>query len=604
MNTCLFILTIGKEPDFIYHTQAIDTFNATNSTCSAHTEHLHTLRQAKKRFRQNETDLIIVDIDNQDSEELLLAVAKYVRQGIKNLKIPIIGISTSAYLISDTGLLYKTGVNDIYNLNNSSPEHLQQKIIQLLSSVAAHKDSLIESINKIQLLMLINQFTHHRESLSDLIDEFSRALSVFCASSISLTINQINNEWDIRTVHNNTSLQSDMLPHLQTSGLATIIEKAFSERTPQIELRLPSQLASELNTATDCNFGCYLIFPLTVYNKTASIIICFIEQKNLSKVSVQHVNIMKETAEQLRILLERRVAENQFKAQYQRLKATLTELETTKDQLIHSEKMASVGNIAAGIAHEINNPLAYVLSNFSSMNEYVGTLLKMLELHDNFMKSIDSDSHPKIKQLQDDIISFQNNSDLEFIFDDIKAVVNDSKNGLLRVRDIINDLSSFSRKQTLEQDTFDLSELIQETLRLLKFNLGDRIILTTDITIDYDIQAHKGFLQQILTNLIRNSAQALQENLSVDRPGNIQISANSNQQNIIIKVRDNGPGISEKHQKRIFEPFFTTKEVGKGTGLGLSVTYNLAKKMKGDLSVKSLPGEFTEFTLLLPATPA
>ena len=148
-------------------------------------------------------------------------------------------------------------------------------------------------------------------------------------------------------------------------------------------------LQTRLEAETGKQIEAILSFPLVVYDQVIQSVVCLIDKAQMRNVSVQQIDIMKEASLQLRILIERRVAENKLKSQFQRLKNALQELQVTKDQLVHSEKMAAVGKLAAGIAHEINNPLSYVLGNLEPLDEYVETIVKLLGLHDELLKNLD-----------------------------------------------------------------------------------------------------------------------------------------------------------------------------------------------------------------------
>lgn len=276
---------------------------------------------------------------------------------------------------------------------------------------------------------------------------------------------------------------------------------------------------------------------------------------------------------------------------------SVQELQTTKEQLVHSDKMAAVGKLAAGIAHEINNPLSYVLGNLEPLDDYIKTISKLLSMHEELLGQLGESTSESSNSLKQQIVQEQEEEDLDFVLEDIKAIVDNSKDGLLRVKDIINDLSSFSRQQPLELQAFCLTDLLEETVRLMKFELSEGIKIQIVSKEFIEIEAQRGFTQQILTNLVKNSIHALQD--AAIEGGKISLSYELTEKRVNISVEDNGPGIPEEIQKSIFTPFFTTKGIGKGTGLGLSISYNLAKKMDGLLSLTSEVGK-TKFVLSLP----
>ncbi len=318
----------------------------------------------------------------------------------------------------------------------------------------------------------------------------------------------------------------------------------------------------------------------------------------MDKVSMKQINIINKACEQLTMLLERRQAETSLKRQYVRLKDTLLELKTTKAELQTKEKMASIGQMAAGIAHEINNPLSYVISNFSSIDNYLKSIMQLQDLQTEFLQSIETEQVQQGNDLRKNIMEFEEEQDMAFVLEDIRAVVTDSHNGLKRVKNIINDLKSFTHSQTADLQECHIDEVIEETLKILKYDIGEHITIEKNIEQLPRFMAHDGLMQQVFTNLIKNAIQAIETSGTISPT--VSISALHQGKTIEIRIKDNGPGITADKQQKIFEPFFTTKEIGEGTGLGLSVVFNIIKKLGGDISVHSEPGHFTEFLISFP----
>lgn len=447
------------------------------------------------------------------------------------------------------------------------------------------------------LLLSINHFAQFRIPWQTLLSDFAMSLSSFCGAASTFLYD--NKQKKLSQVFAEGDGGEKEISQNLLDELALSVKPLTELSQPNVNLIIEQSIEQRLHQEANVEVEAVLSFPLVVYEQNFQTIICLIDKTQMSKVSVQQIDIMKEAAIQLKILIERRVAENKLKSQFQRLKNTLQELQSTKEQLVHSEKMAAVGKLAAGIAHEINNPLSYVLGNLEPLDEYVKTITKLLTMHDeligNLGESLSEDSTHLMLRIEQE----QEQEDLDFVLEDIKAIVDNSKDGLLRVKDIINDLSSFSRQQPLELQTFRISELLSETIRLMKYEVSEEIELKLMNEDGMEIEAQRGFTLQILTNLVKNAIHAIQD-AAVDS-GKVVLSYFSDQGQIKIKVEDNGPGIPEDIQQSIFTPFFTTKGVGKGTGLGLSVSYNLAKKMNGSLALDSEPGR-TAFTLSLPQT--
>jgi C4-dicarboxylate-specific signal transduction histidine kinase len=564
----------------------------------AEQKQFNVVKGLQKFLRSNAAAMIILHINNNESEKAAQQLAEYVRQSLANGQIKIIALVTARYNTDDMLLIEKYAIDELITVQANSTPLINARLNRALDVLKLTQDTIQQKAAQTDLLMSVNRFTRHRQSIQSLIIECAQALGNFCCSTSAIVAFPSKTS-TVKLKENLPELTQSQLKKLKENGLSSIINQSFTRTSPNVDLLTNSTLTAHLNTIYNQSIGSYLVFPLTVYGKTLAVIFCFITDNDMHRVSTQHLNVMRDTAEQLRLVLERRGAENRLKAQYHRLKSTLSELQTTQDQLLHSEKMASVGQMAAGIAHEINNPLSSVLSNFDPLNEYVATLVKMLELHDTLVESIDSPDDTA-KQKVKHIETLREESDLNFIMDDVKAIVNDSREGLLRVRDIISDLNSFSHKQELERKTFYLNDLLSETLRLLKTEITDDILIAHETGYKEPLTAHRGFVQQILTNLIKNAAQALSTSESAGKNKSIQINAHCDENNAYISVEDNGPGIKDDLKKQIFSPFFTTKSVGQGTGLGLSVSYNLAKKMGGSLSLDNQSSRATIFTLQLP----
>ena len=556
--------------------------------------------QLKKHLRSNEVSVVLLVTGSNASEEVR-QVSRYLREGLANYSTRILVLAGEDQRHYEQQWLDDFAIDAVYP-HDLSDSLLNARLKRQHQSYAAQKQRLYQSEIQTDLLLSVTQFSQARSAFQDLIAQFATALSGFCYSGCSLIFRRQQNDQLACEQVSGLALTDAQVATIAQGPLSRIVESSFSLSTPQLELVTQTEQIDALNTL-NIPSSSYVSFPIVVYGKVLAVVLCFIRSDAMDAVSVKQIDIMKDAALQLRNLLERRTAENRLKSQYQRLKSTLLELKSTQDQLIQSEKMASVGQLAAGIAHEVNNPMSFVLSNFKSMDEYVNTMVKMLSLHDEFVRTIQNLECPESSALKENIHSFRENADLDFVLEDIWEVVNESRQGLIRVRDIVSDLQSFCHKQEVETAAVDIRTLVEETLRMLRYELVGNVTINSDIQLTNSVNAHRGFLQQVLVNLVVNATHALND---LERPvedKQITLSAWEENQQVILKVRDNGPGIPDKVQKRIFEPFFTTKEVGKGTGLGLSVSYNLIQKMQGQIAVESAPNQFTEFTITLPQNP-
>jgi len=584
------VILFSVRPDFIKLTEILD----------AQLQHFTQTRSLKKALRSEQQGIFILDIHPGDNTNNLDSLTGFIRQGTANLRLKIIAILDNESQLSDAQLYLQYDIDEVVSLDSFNSELFQARLTRIYQHILQEQNKQQRSEQQLNLLTSVNQFVHSRQPLPKLVAQFSSTLHQFCHARLTLKVNLYKDK--IRDIHlcAGHMLNPEIaLTQLKKNGLKQLEANITSLKSPQVELNLSEQLNQQLQTAELNNIGCYLAFPLVVYDHLLCFILCFIERDNMDTISVTNINNMNDAAQQLRVLLERRSAENRLKQHYQRLKSTLEELQITKENLVHSEKMASIGQLAAGIAHEINNPLSYVLCNFSPMDEYVDTLQQSLQLHDKLVSEVDPTQNPLLKNYKSEFDSLNQGSELNLVLEDLQAIVADSRAGLLRVRDIINDLNSFAHKDTLETSTFALDELLTETLNLLKYEIGDKIHIGQQGEIQQQLTSHRGFLQQILTNLIKNAAQALQS--SPQENAKIIIEVSSDDKQLYIQVADNGPGIPHELKHKIFEPFFTTKNVGDGVGLGLSVTYNLSKKIQGALELLPAQAEMkTNFMLTLP----
>lgn len=576
-------------------------FNISGSDNGLGTENYQT-EQAQKQKIAQEGISFVKDILNQD--DLLIILVTDAQASI-DFHTGFESDRNSGCDESNSNLTYCSYYRAHLAVAMGQLEQAKSQIHSLLSFSMAMQHKVRRELIQKNLLATAASFAHDNLELNQTIERFAGLLSEFSQSDDTFIVKYKSKENVIfKHIYNGYSDQE--LHRFSDSDISGLIEKAIQRKVPQIELIPDSSHYAGVRNKVRCSPGCYLSFPIIVYGKVVCLIVSFLPEDKMDRLNVGSVEVMEEACEVIRVVIERRVAENKLKSQYLRTKAALIELNDAKEQLIHNEKMATVGQIAAGIAHEINNPLAYVLSNFQPLDDYVDTLVKLIQLQDQLVANLDqhsddSNSEKHLDSVLADIEGLKVEADLEYLMEDIRDIVDDSRSGLLRVRDIISDLGAFAKQQRLERSVFDLQQLVDETLRILKYELNDDVTVEQKIEVASDINSHRGFIQQIITNLIKNAAQAICQCDQVhDKQNRILIKANLINSNLILKVIDNGPGMKPEVAKKIFTPFFSTKDVGKGTGLGLSVSHNLARKMGGDLTVRSKLGVGTEFELSIP----
>ena len=270
------------------------------------------------------------------------------------------------------------------------------------------------------------------------------------------------------------------------------------------------------------------------------------------------------------------------------LKEANHKLQETQAMMVHSEKMRSLGELVAGIAHEINNPINFIHGNIMILQNYANDLLKLIDLYEQNNINFPEDTKAKIESLKKEI-------DLDFLRGDIKDLIKSCIEGTQRTKNIILDLKNFSRMEERVLTQLDVPREIDTTLNILNNKYKNRITVIKNYSPDVPkIEAYGGQLNQVFMNILDNAQDAMAEK------GTLTINVSKIDTNIKIEFIDTGKGIPEENLKKVFDPFFTTKPVGKGTGLGMSISYRVINDHHGTIEVESKEGIGTKFTIILP----
>ncbi|MBI4793607.1 MAG: histidine kinase [Deltaproteobacteria bacterium] len=277
-----------------------------------------------------------------------------------------------------------------------------------------------------------------------------------------------------------------------------------------------------------------------------------------------------------------------------KLEIAYSKLKSAQSQMLQQEKMASIGQLAAGVAHEINNPVGFVMSNLNSLKKYTEKLLAFIGSQDKAIRDITDPAVERQRALLEILDGDRKTLKIDHIAADVLSLVEESLEGTNRVKNIVQNLKNFSRIDRAENQPTDLNQAIESTLQIVWNEIKYKATVHREYGEIPITVCNAGELNQVFTNLLINAGQALRES------GEITIRTWAEGDNIYLAFSDTGCGIPPEIRQRIFEPFFTTKEVGKGTGLGLSITYDIIKKHEGDIEVASEPGKGTTFTIRLP----
>ena len=298
---------------------------------------------------------------------------------------------------------------------------------------------------------------------------------------------------------------------------------------------------------------------------------------------------------------KRREIEKQLRRSKSELQLTIKQLQKTQAQIIQSEKMASIGQLAAGVAHEINNPVAFVSSNLNTMAQYQAQLAEMLKksmkIIATLCNGVKADQLPHtLASAAAEVENLAEEIDLEFLYEDFPELIEECLEGAVRIRKIVSGLKDFAHPGEQERVAADINQGLETTINIVWNEIKYKATLVRDYGDIPHVIGYPQQLNQVFMNLLVNAAQAL------EKDGEIIVKTSHADDRVIVQISDNGCGIPEDILPKIFDPFFTTKEIGKGTGLGLNMAYNIIKKHNGRIEVTSSVGSGSTFTIILPET--
>jgi two-component system NtrC family sensor kinase len=323
-------------------------------------------------------------------------------------------------------------------------------------------------------------------------------------------------------------------------------------------------------------------------------------RKEKDKAQVDALQVAQENEKIVRdqnIMLETKVTERtqELVLTNSNLEVALDDLKQTQSQLVEQEKMASLGQLTAGIAHEINNPINFVSSNVNPLKRDFNMLIELFSRIEVITKD-DTDVQVKMNQIS----SLKKEFDYDYLTGEIFALLKGIEEGSTRTAEIVKGLRIFSRLDEDDIKKADLNEGIESTLTIIYNQLSDKIKVNKKFDDIPLLECYPGKLNQVILNLLTNSIYAINKKYENKPGGLISIATSRDPENVYINIEDNGIGMNEETKQKIFEPFYTTKPVGEGTGLGMSIVYNTIRKHNGEISLSSELGKGTTFVIKLP----
>jgi len=288
-------------------------------------------------------------------------------------------------------------------------------------------------------------------------------------------------------------------------------------------------------------------------------------------------------------LTQHQQTELALKKEKEEQRSLIKKLENAQNQLLQSDKLASIGQLAAGVAHEINNPIGYVYSNLGTLETYVQDIFTLLDQYEQAETAI-ADG-----EVRDRIKSSKVKLDIAFLREDLRSLLDESKEGISRVKIIVQSLKDFAHADAADEWQYaDLHHGLDSTLNIVKNEIKYKANIIKEYGEIQNVECLPSQLNQVFMNLLVNAAHA------IENQGTITIRTGKQNDEVWIEISDTGKGIAPEHIQKIFDPFFTTKPIGKGTGLGLSLSYGIVQKHHGRIEVTSAPGKGSTFRVWLP----
>ena len=427
--------------------------------------------------------------------------------------------------------------------------------------------------------------TWSKPTLIKIVQNYLERTSAFLSKPDNLFI-ELDDKYDYAQFqyYTQSSIETDINQHVQLlkSFLTQLdTEKVFDILQKEQETQIIDTNDISENTQDFYQF-CVLVplYTLTLEDKKTMGVAVLLYQDQ-QDINITKLQTLESSRSMLSIAIERKRAEEELQQQLINLEETNKVLEQTQLQLVGQEKLASLGYLAAGVAHEINNPVGFVLSNLDTMSDYIEDIKSALQ---PLSHKLSSHSLPELNRNFEEF-------ELPFLFEDSGEIIKSSVEGLERVKEIVADLSTFSRMDNDELEPIDITNVINKSLNMVSNEFKYKHHIETDLLESATILGIESKLQQVFVNLFVNAKQAM------DEGGTLLVRCYRERTKIMVRVKDEGKGIPLDNLKEIFTPFFTTKAPGEGTGLGLSISYSILQQHNAKVEVFSEPNKGTEFVI-------